>query len=526
MKTYFYPLLLSLVFWSCSDSSSDNNSNSENNTIKQPATLTIAESVIEQQPDKKRSKYDDMKKIVARAKLFTKKFGESYDKVMYSSFIDGKLFFYVLRGTWEDENWGENGTIKKGTYKIGLVTEQNEVVIPLEYDKIYNMGGTAANLIEVEVNGKLGAYDIDGHEILAVEYDAIYPYKEAGDVWVQLRKGSTFGWLSRQGGINMQKGSHKDESLFQTPIASNLINSWNFDSESNTVHPIFETDEEFYEENGIGILFTPSYLYQLGIAREFQRNWIFKISTFGFKSIVASVDKQEKLDGGITALFTTFDEAFADARGYHDKSQDVVTVNEKMEKMDILPIPVSNDSKFCSSQIKFKLISNKLLEVLTPGGNKYTAYEEMPNYRYYEISKTGQFTPLEIQGNFKFTRATKITEDYFKGCYSRYITSAEAASVKEDNYFNYVSFGHLSIEDLDVMRNEIFASHGYTFKSKKWQKLFKKEAWYKAEFDNVDTKLTEIEKHNIKVILDMKKKMEGNEAKYTNKSFEQYVPAG
>ena len=85
---------------------------------------------------------------------------------------------------------------------------------------------------------------------------------------------------------------------------------------------------------------------------------------------------------------------------------------------------------------------------------------------------------------------------------------------------------HLTIEDLDLMRNEIYAIHGYTFKSKKWQDYFGKQAWYKAQFDNVDDQLTEIEKHNITVILNQKKKMKGNEATFTKTSYEPYNAAG
>ena len=55
--------------------------------------------------------------------------------------------------------------------------------------------------------------------------------------------------------------------------------------------------------------------------------------------------------------------------------------------------------------------------------------------------------------------------------------------------------------DLDSMRNEIFATHGYIFKSEKWKDYFGKQSWYTPLHDDVSDKLTLIEKINIENIL-------------------------
>ena len=56
-------------------------------------------------------------------------------------------------------------------------------------------------------------------------------------------------------------------------------------------------------------------------------------------------------------------------------------------------------------------------------------------------------------------------------------------------------------DELDTMRNEIFAAHGYIFKSDKWKQYFEKRIWYKPEFDDVENNLSFIEKKNIEMIL-------------------------
>jgi hypothetical protein len=57
-----------------------------------------------------------------------------------------------------------------------------------------------------------------------------------------------------------------------------------------------------------------------------------------------------------------------------------------------------------------------------------------------------------------------------------------------------------SLWELKIMRNEIFARHGYKFKTEEMSKYFNKQKWYKPKYDNVTSKLTKIENANIKLI--------------------------
>ena len=61
----------------------------------------------------------------------------------------------------------------------------------------------------------------------------------------------------------------------------------------------------------------------------------------------------------------------------------------------------------------------------------------------------------------------------------------------------------LSLEDLDIMRNEIYAILGYNFKSAKWKEYFGSKNWYRPAqyFENNDLSITERE--NVQNILDV-----------------------
>ena len=53
---------------------------------------------------------------------------------------------------------------------------------------------------------------------------------------------------------------------------------------------------------------------------------------------------------------------------------------------------------------------------------------------------------------------------------------------------------------LQYMRNEIYARHGYAFQNKNWATIFSQYDWYMPCYTTVDTRLTQIEKENIKRI--------------------------
>lgn len=59
---------------------------------------------------------------------------------------------------------------------------------------------------------------------------------------------------------------------------------------------------------------------------------------------------------------------------------------------------------------------------------------------------------------------------------------------------------YMTFQDLAIMRNEIFARHGYIFKTEHIRDHFSRQPWYKPRFDDVTSMLTQIEKQNIELI--------------------------
>ncbi|PXX96133.1 hypothetical protein DF185_20335 [Marinifilum breve] len=138
-------------------------------------------------------------------------------------------------------------------------------------------------------------------------------------------------------------------------------------------------------------------------------------------------------------------------------------------------------------QCEFEMKSKNLLEVV----QKNIVYEGVD----YEIERVADST-------YKYYF---IDENGFDVILSR-ITQKRKYILPSLKVFNSKELYQYEESELDIMRNEIFADHGYIFKSKKWSDYFSKIAWYQPRFDDVSDKLTEIEKINIKRILEVSKR--------------------
>lgn len=57
-----------------------------------------------------------------------------------------------------------------------------------------------------------------------------------------------------------------------------------------------------------------------------------------------------------------------------------------------------------------------------------------------------------------------------------------------------------TLTDLRIMRNEIFARHGHTFKSEELKNHFNSQPWYKSTIADATAQLTEMEKKNVDFI--------------------------
>lgn len=87
---------------------------------------------------------------------------------------------------------------------------------------------------------------------------------------------------------------------------------------------------------------------------------------------------------------------------------------------------------------------------------------------------------------------------------------SDLKAIERENYiYSYRVFkrnelDHKTEEELAIIKNEIFASHGYMFTKKKWQDYFESKTWYVPSDTDAVNKLSDIEKKNVELILSMR----------------------
>lgn len=440
-----------------------------------------------------------------------------YDAVPYVFLVEADTFFVVAKGRWEVD---EIPPYKN--CQVGIVNQSLSEVIPVAFDKIYNPGATAEGCVEVELKGKRGLYQLDGKELLAAEFDGIFPARLPGTL-VQVKKGNNFGWLSKNGDLHMEKSQHP--ILHVSPITSQQISYWKYDVNSPTLIAFLPAMLEAAEDSA-GVLVPPSYLLELGTVPAITRDVDLSdgkmlMDVHRVNSSSGSIQSFRKIKRDIWALFSLYQETGIEARDYQIETNRLTILKEDLSVIDTLSFLDNGGNYSLCQEASYQLISDTLLEV-KKGGDAYVKglpYSQLERYEYYAISPKGDIRPLHSDRIFDFSKYVPISPEYFEGCFAQ-------VHPDPNDEGNMLMTKHLSVEDLDIMRNEIFAEYGLTFKTEKWQSYFGGFSWYSPQHDNVDHLLTDLDKQNIKTILQVKEAMSGKEKEFLEAERVMYFAPG
>ncbi len=161
--------------------------------------------------------------------------------------------------------------------------------------------------------------------------------------------------------------------------------------------------------------------------------------------------------------------------------------------------------RFFPLKLKELIFPTILLSFIVIGGYLYfTDYEERAvnipqntqteEYQNHIDSISISKKEKAVQENSVVDKNQKKTEglNSFKG---KYIIASKRYLTDDD-------LRNLSTTELKIMRNEIFARHGYIFKKNgQMDKYFSRQRWYNPQHKDVKNLLTQIEKKNIRMII-------------------------
>lgn len=169
---------------------------------------------------------------------------------------------------------------------------------------------------------------------------------------------------------------------------------------------------------------------------------------------------------------------------YKDKSGKIYTFYPN----NLMASGLSNKQNY-----KFESEYDFPIEVITFGKNKSFYYDRSINKLTLYQAKKNEYGEWEKSDKmFELTKFKSLnhTNKNLNGDYP--FCSSEILTSDILNNFEKA--------ELKIMRNEIFARYGYKFKTNKMKKYFESKNWYKGEYDNVNNKLTDLEKINIELI--------------------------
>lgn len=194
---------------------------------------------------------------------------------------------------------------------------------------------------------------------------------------------------------------------------------------------------------------------------------------------------------------------------------DVVTDSASGKQTQYFTVKEPGDDKY-DGVFTFTLTDYDLM-------GTWEAYNDLEiKYRKYHLQKkVYQYDPdimLQNQNQYvdwnKYTEETEIME-YDEGEIEEWIRKSFSAStdmIYKINASNQLlkkeDVENLKRGDLTIIRNTIYARHGYSFKHRPLRIFFDAQEWYIPVHADIKSEFTEIEKKNIQLLLSFEKNAE------------------
>ena len=443
-----------------------------------------------------------------------------YGRTPYYAIVQNKKMFIVLKGKFDPDSAYYLDKFK-GRFKYGIVDDHLRSLLNCAYDKIYNPNLTMVNCVEIKKGGETGLFNFVNSEIIEPQFDFITPSGQVpGNIAFGFKSGN---WYKIENNIHFKIS--KSDFL---PIELLKTLSFNVqDKKDDFFYNSYVTDEEG-PSFGMGVVFAPSFIEHLNIVPEICEDIIVqgqKNLDWGTQDLKVKTEAVISNSDNLTSFIYSFYYEGISGRGYKDESNKVVVYNneKRLFSSDLLDFKYQGYDNICHPR-GYKFINDTVIEILQGIRTDTTMksrYDFENVYSYKRITKDGSITDMHCNRYYSFTKYFEIQSSYFEGCYALHMNEEEST----DSSNTWIT-DHLSIDDLDLMVNEIYADHGFKFKTEKWKKYFSRFAWYHPEFENIEDKLTATDRKNILLITNEKTKMKGRENEFTKKRKILYMAAG
>jgi hypothetical protein len=410
---------------------------------------------------------------------------QNYDSVIWFTEWKGAPYFYVVSGDWINSFRNYDGA-KSQNARMGLVDQDGNVVIPVEYDLIRTLSFDLDGITEVKRAGKTGYFDlVRKTEVVPPVYDMVIPYRK-NDIFCIVRRDSVYGWYDNS--FTFSPG-------FPSAETERFVKDFTFLPKRLRLaaghYALCEIPSE--QHAGHGIIMPSSYLVMTGIFSEFisgisptpfpLEGWTDYVETEG--SVFTRITE------GVSALITTVRERYLEGRQEFYEHNRLAFIGPALDTLAVTSIGAGG-------AVNITRIDS-LLEVRYAIDEEYYfegSYwpDVVPLYQYFVLSADMKVTPLKTPRSFAQTQFVILDSSYFRGSF-RHFTVTEKDGL---THYGYDSIPFISTKTVRFMRDEILASYGFKFDDEELNQ------WFYAFRDlprrsreEIEQLLTDTDRHNV-----------------------------
>ena len=485
-------LMVLVLMASCGNSSKDKN-------------MPVADSSNELQTDTFEIEWARLKDSIFRVnpslnevKSFVKNYRDQYDSIPLTINYNDKRYYVVASGKYELTEE------KNPSNQIGLVDESNQLLVPIQFQVLYNPGQILPNTMEVEKNGKIGLIHMNGKNILPAKFEVLYP--GFGDYLLCFKKNGTYGGLKLDSSL-VEIPLEETKSFVDSLYNYESLAGWNYNVKTEIAfQETYSMVEEL--EFGSGLFFPSQYLVKNGLAKRMVDfvvvGDIASIGETAHKTSITHVQKDP--ENNFLLLISDFYRTSSEGEGETEQAKIITTVNDN-GNIFISRFNYLNEEGLCENKIESEIINDTLVQIKMPVRGAKSArsnpahFEHYTKYSYLKMTEDGMLSKIKSHKTFPFSSHVPMDSSYLSGCWKKRNQKTHNTSAKQKAYSS------LSMEDLEYLENEIYADHGLIFNTNKWTFAFQQTSWYQPKHEKVIAQLTKVEKFNIKFIKDLKKKI-------------------
>lgn len=417
--------------------------------------------------------------------------------------------------------------------RFSLIDEKGNELLPMTCQEIANPGFTVKDYVEYKEDGKYGLFNYAKNEKIEARYDLIYPSKIMEYVAIGERDGNLYKIYAD----GKEKKMADDEN---PPNYYNLLKEFRYNYSSKFFGIWYGTEDfQEYTEHPeyiypAGMVMAPSFLSKLEVIPATIRSIMVKGDTTDMTAV-----KQVKRNENVTAMTTSYYDYFGESRGYSEKSLRLTTIGKKNKFKETVVLYAYDEYSEPHDQKNLPqaiFLNDSLIEVrnfvtreIEEEYFSLMPYWQYTKYEYYSIEADGDIVQLG-QGFYPMISAIKLSRAHFKGEFAQSLSEFELIergfTEEEVQGTGDLRTNHLSAADLEFMINELYAYKGMKFTDTELTNYFSQFSWYKPKYKNVDNKLTDIEKTNIRMIKNLIKDIKANPGKFITENASPYIEAG